>query len=96
MTKITAKRATVDNLSDVGLSTSNENVDALAIEGTSVNLSTTGHLSVPGLAADNDDVAVLTITSTGPNTAGTWSSILRLDGVTLGISGNDISAIELP
>jgi hypothetical protein len=84
------------DMSDVGLSTSNENVDGLAIDGTSVNVSTTGALSVPGLTADDDDVAVLTITVTGTSTAGTWSATLQLDGATLGISANDVSAIELP
>jgi hypothetical protein len=84
------------DMSDVGLSTSTENVDALAIDGTNINLSTTGALAVPGLTADDDDIAVFMITATGASTAGSWSPTLRLDGATLGISANDISAIELP
>ena len=45
--------------SDVGLSESSENVDAVAVDAAgSIDLSTRGALSVPGLTADDDDVVV--------------------------------------
>ena len=53
--------------SDVGLSGSGENVDAVAVDAAgSIDLSTRGALSVPGLTADDDDVAVFVPTSLGP------------------------------
>ena len=83
--------------SDVGLSGSNENVDAAAVDAAgSIDLSTRGALSVPGLTAADDDVAVFVPTSLGPDTAGSFSPDLLLDGSDLGLDANDITAVEVP
>ncbi len=83
--------------SDVGLTTSDEDVDAVAIDATGkVQLSTTGSFSVTGSSGADEDVFVFTPTSTGPVTAGSFGSVLIFDGSVFGLAGNDIVAIDLP
>ncbi len=83
--------------SDVGLSGGNENVDAAAVDAAgSIALSTRGALSVPGLTAADDDVSVFVPTSLGEVTAGSFLPDLLLDGSSLGLDANDITAVEVP
>jgi hypothetical protein len=88
--------------SDVSLTTSNEDVDAVAVEDNSprdkIILSTTADFSVTGLAGADEDVFkfVPTTASTGSNTAGTYESTLFFDGSAFGLGGNDVTGIDLP
>ena len=70
--------------SDVGLTSSGENVDAafLASDGR-LYLSTTGSFSVIGASGADEDLLRFTPTSTGSTTAGTFD--LYLDGSAVGI-----------
>ncbi len=82
---------------DVGLTTSGEDVDgvALALNG-DIHLSSAALFSVTGVSGADEDVFRFTPTTLGANTAGTFSSALTFDGSVLGLAGNDLSAIELP
>jgi hypothetical protein len=83
--------------SDVGLSSSNENVDGIAVDAAGrLYLSTTGSFSVSGLSGQDEDVFVFTPTSRGSNTAGTFSRTLYFDGSQFGLSSRDVVAIEVP
>ena len=83
--------------SDVGVSSSNENVDAAAIDAAGrVYLSTTGAFSVSGASGADEDVFVFAPTALGAATAGTFSSSLYFDGSAFGLGANDVSAIDLP
>jgi Fibronectin type III domain len=83
--------------SDVGISTSNENVDAAAVDATGrVYLSTTGNFNAPGVSGADEDVFVFTPTTLGASTSGTFDSTLYFDGSAFGLGGNDITAIDLP
>ena len=83
--------------SDVGISTSNENVDAAAVDAAGrVYLSTTGNFSATGVSGADDDVFVFTPTTLGATTSGTFSSTLYFDGSAFCLGGNDIAAIDLP
>jgi hypothetical protein len=83
--------------SDVLLSSSSENLDGLALDGTgAVYLSTSGGFSVTGLSGADEDVFVFNQTSLGATTAGTFSSALFFDGSLVGLGNNDLFAIDLP
>jgi len=82
--------------SDVGLTTSGEDVDGVALAGVDIYLSTAGLFSVTGVAGADEDVFVFTPSTLGSNTTGTFSSTLYFDGSLLGLAGNDVIAIELP
>ena len=83
--------------SDVGISTSNENVDAAAVDSTGrIYLSTTGNFNATGVSGADEDVFVFTPTTLGASTIGTFSSTLYFDGSAFGLGGNDIAAIDLP
>ncbi len=82
--------------SDVGLSSSSETVDAVAIDAAGrLYLSTSGSFSVTGLSGADEDVFVFTPTQLGSTTAGTFSPSLVFDGSLRGVSG-DLAAIDLP
>jgi hypothetical protein len=81
---------------DVGLTSSSEDVDGVAFAGGNIYLSTAGNFGVTGAAGADEDVFVFTPTTLGENTAGTFSSTLYFDGSVLGLAGNDLAAIELP
>ncbi len=83
--------------SDVGLTTSGENIDAVdvAADG-AIYLSTTGSFAVTGVSGADEDVFVCTPTSLGVNTACTFSSTLAFDGSAHGLGGDDVDAIGLP
>lgn len=85
--------------SDVGLSTTAENIDSLSLlpDGRLL-ISTTGNPSVPGLTTGGRDEDVLTFTPTslGDVTSGTWS--LYFDGSDVGLgetSGEDVDALDV-
>ena len=82
--------------SDVSLDGSSENVDALALSGPDIYLSTDGNFSVFGLSGADEDVFVFTPTSLGNTTGGLFSSTLFFHGSAFGLSSNDVSAIDLP
>jgi hypothetical protein len=81
--------------SDVGLTNNtNEDVDAAAISGNPILLSTTGNFSVPGVSGADEDVVQFNPTSLGAQTAGTWS--MHLDLSAFGIAGSaDVGSVEV-
>jgi C1A family cysteine protease len=71
--------------SDVGLSTSDEDVDALAILADGrLLISTLGNVSVTGASGADEDLLVFTPTALGATTSGTWA--LYFDGSDVGLS----------
>jgi len=85
--------------SDVGLaSNGGEDVDAAAVAGTNVYLSTVGNFSVPGgLSGADEDVFICNMAGSTPgNTVCAYNSTLYFDGSAFGLSGNDVDAIDLP
>jgi hypothetical protein len=74
--------------SDVGLSGSSENIDALSVlmDGRLV-ISTSGGASVPGVSAADEDLLVFGPSLLGAATAGTWS--MYFDGSDVGLSSSD-------
>lgn len=83
--------------SDVGLDTTSENTDGLALDGSgNLLISVNGGLNVPGLTGLDEDVVLFTPTSLGKNTAGTWSMFLKgVDNdVRLGGLTEDVDAID--
>jgi hypothetical protein len=83
--------------SDVGLTTSNENVDAIDVAGGSLYLSTTGSVSVPGISGSstNADILAFHWTSLGATTAGTWSMYGDMSDVGLNGSNEDVDALAV-
>ena len=80
--------------SDVGLTTSNEDVKGIAVLSDGLLLITTNFAaSVPGLQAENADVAAFRPSSLGPDTRGEWS--LYFDGSDVGIQSADLDAISV-
>mgnify|MGYP003617714804 CR=1 FL=1 len=79
--------------SDVGLTTSGEKLDAIALDKDGkLLLSTAGNGNVAGLGAFADeDVIRLDATSYGAATAGTWS--MAFDGSDVGLGGTDINSV---
>jgi hypothetical protein len=71
--------------SDVGLTTTNEDVDVVALtpDGKLV-ISTLGAYSVNGVSGTDEDLLLFTATSWGSTTTGTWS--MYLDGSDVGLS----------
>ena len=71
--------------SDVGLSTSSEDIDALQVlSDGSLIVSFTGSYSVTGASGVDEDLARFVPTSLGDNTAGTWS--IYFDGSDVGLN----------
>ena len=71
--------------SDVGLSTSDEDVDAFAILADGRLLfSTLGNVSVTGASGADEDLLVFTPTALGSTTSGTWA--MYFDGSDVGLS----------
>jgi hypothetical protein len=73
--------------SDVGLDTSSERIDAIAIapDGRLI-VSTNGSPNVPGVTGADEDLLAFSPTSLGANTAGSWS--LYFDGSDVGLDAN--------
>jgi hypothetical protein len=81
--------------SDVGLTATAEDVDALCVSGAGPwRLSTTGSFSVQGASGDDDDVVAFTPASLGTTTTGVFEPGLVLDGSTVGLGTNDVNAID--
>lgn len=73
--------------SDVGLTTSSENIDAFAFLGDgSILISTVGGFSVPGVSGSGEDLLRFFPSSLGTVTSGSWS--LYFDGSDVGLSGS--------
>jgi hypothetical protein len=74
--------------SDVGLSGTAENIDAVAqLADGRLLISTTGAISVTGASGQDEDLVAFTPTTLGATTAGSWS--LYFDGSDVGLSTND-------
>ncbi len=83
--------------SDVGLTSSGEDVDGVAVDGAGrIHLSTTGSFSVSGVAGADEDVFVFIPSSLGATTTGSFASALFFDGSFSGLGSNDVFAIDLP
>ncbi|MDX1948830.1 MAG: S8 family serine peptidase [Pirellulaceae bacterium] len=83
--------------SDVGLSGSTENLDAVAVTADGkLQLSTSGSFSVSGRSGGREDVFVFTPSKTGSTTAGKFAAQLALDGSTIGLASNNLTAYALP
>lgn len=83
--------------SDVGLSTSDEDVDAFDVlaDGRLV-VSTTGSASVSGGSAADEDLMAFTPTATGSTTKGSWA--MYLDGSAVGLSSSsseDVNGVSV-
>lgn len=78
--------------SDVGLTTTSENLDAIgfAPDGRLI-VSTTGSVSVPGVSGNDEDLLAFTAASLGSITSGTWT--LYFDGSDVGL--NDAAYEEI-
>ncbi len=79
--------------SDVGLTTTNENIDAVAeLSDGRILISTSGAVSVTGASGQDEDLIAFAPTSLGDNTAGTWS--LYFDGSAVGLTTNDAEDVS--
>jgi len=83
--------------SDVALSASGENIDAIgfAPDGKLI-ISTTGSFSVNGASGDDEDLVAFSPSSLGTNTSGTWS--LYFDGSDVGLStssSEDVNGVSI-
>lgn len=82
--------------SDVGLSSSGEDIDALALTTTGqLLLSTSGSLRVGALTGKDEDVFLFTATQLGQQTQGTWQRYF--DGAAIGLTAGseDITGVGL-
>ncbi|MGH3134933.1 MAG: PKD domain-containing protein, partial [Gaiellaceae bacterium] len=83
--------------SDVGLTTSAEDVDAVAVDASGkIYLSTLNNFAVTGVSGADEDVFVFTPTMLGDVTTGAYSPTLYFDGSAFGLAANDVFAIDLP
>jgi len=83
--------------SDVGLAeTSGEDVDALAVVGSTIYLSTQDFFSVNGVSGADEDIFVCASITTGDVTACSYSATLYFDGSSWGLDANDVDALSLP
>ncbi|MEO0947015.1 MAG: Calx-beta domain-containing protein [Cyanobacteria bacterium J06641_5] len=81
--------------SDIGLTSSSEDVDALSIDAAGdFFFSTTGNFSVAGVSGEDDDIFAFTPSSTGSSTSGNFASNLFFDASQAGLS-SDIKGIDL-
>jgi subtilisin family serine protease len=82
--------------SDVGLSSSSEDVDAVALDDQGkIYLSTSGSFSVSGVSGTDEDVFVFNPTTTGANTTGQYQSPLFFDGSSYGLGSQNIYGLDL-
>ena len=82
--------------SDVGLSTSNEDIHALSmLDNGNLLISTNGNAIVPGLTVADEDLLEFSPTTLGAATTGTWSRFLDGSTVELAKSTEDIRAASL-
>lgn len=79
--------------SDVGLSTSDEDVDAISIDASGrLIISTVGACSMNGASGQDEDLFTFNATSLGSNTAGTFS--LLFDGSDVGLGSNSSEDVD--
>ena len=80
--------------SDVGLSPSTEDIDAIDLHNDGrVIISTVGDVDVPGVTGRDEDLLAFTPNTPGDYSAGTWA--MYVDGSDIEIAGEDIDAIAL-
>ncbi|HEY6565019.1 MAG TPA: hypothetical protein VIY86_11015, partial [Pirellulaceae bacterium] len=79
--------------SDVGLSGSAENIDALSIVGGGLMVSTFGNFNASGLTATDKDLLIFTPTSTGSTSAGSFSMFLTGTSLGLTTTAEDLDAV---
>ena len=80
--------------SDVGLTNSSEDIDALFATGGGIYFSTVGNFSVPGISGAKEDVVGFTPATLGPSTSGTYITPLVFDGSVYGISSFNIDGYQ--
>lgn len=78
--------------SDVGLTTAEEDVDAIALVNNILTVSTSGPFAVPGLTGEDEDVIQLNNATFGSNTSGVWS--LAFDGSDVGLGTNENGDVD--
>jgi len=79
--------------SDVGLTTSGEDVDAVELlPGGNILVSTVNSVAVTGVAGEDEDLLQFVPTTLGPTTAGTFSLYFDGSDVELTASGEDVDA----
>ena len=86
--------------SDVGLSTTSEDVDGIWLDQTTspypyIYLSTNGAFSVTGLSGQNEDIFIFMPTALGSTTAGSFATTLYLDGSLFSLGSYDIDAFDV-
>lgn len=82
--------------SDVGLTTNNEDVDAIALTpGGNLLISTTGSFSVLGPTGDNEDLIEFSATSLGSVTVGTFTMYFDGSDVSLAANSEDVDGAGL-
>jgi hypothetical protein len=83
--------------SDVGLTTNNEDLDAIDVVGGTLYVSTSGSATVPGIKGSNadSDILAFTWTSLGASTAGTWALYADMSDVGLSAVGENLDALAL-
>lgn len=80
---------------DIGLTTTDEGIDATATRADGViALSTLGPMAVPGLSAADDDVVGFTPTQLGPDTRGAFDPTPLFDGTAFGLDATDVTAFD--
>ena len=81
--------------SDVGLTSSSENVDALdVLPDGRVLISANGTASVTGVSGNDEDLLVLAPSQLGATTAGTWAMYFDGSDVGLTATGEDVDALD--
>jgi hypothetical protein len=86
--------------SDVGLSTTSEDVDALWLDEAAgsypdLYLCTNGAFSVTGISGQNEDIFIFNPTALGSTTSGTFDTALYFDGSLYGLSSYDVDAFDV-
>ena len=85
------------DMSDVGISSTAENITALDVASNGrILFATQGNVSAPGLSASNEDVVGFLPASLGATTSGTFSSPLSFDGSLYGLGANALQGLDLP
>lgn len=80
--------------SDVGLSDSGEDIDALDFDQNgNLVISVTGSFKAPGITGNDEDLFVLTNGALGDNTSGTWALYFDGSDVSLSSSDEDLQAL---
>jgi hypothetical protein len=82
--------------SDIGLTTTAENIDAIdRLADGRILISTTGKVAVPGVSGQDKDLVAFTPTLLGANTTGTWAMYFDGSDVGLTTKAEDIDAVDV-